>query len=105
MKKRFLELLKGSFLTSGDAVKNWRFILFASVLAVIMISSAHQADRKVHELAKLNDEVLELRSEFVDVRTQVQRIKLESNVMDKVVNRGLIPSVIPPQKIRVASKR
>lgn len=93
--------MKGKFLVSDDSVKNWKFILFASGLAVVMISSAHNADRKVHELAKLNNRVLELRSEFVDVRTKVQQIKLESHITSKVESMGLKPSLNPPKKIKV----
>ncbi|MCM5661478.1 FtsL-like putative cell division protein [Galbibacter mesophilus] len=105
MRKGILDILKGKFLVSEDSFKNWRFILFVSMLAVIMISSAHQADKKVHDLAKLTNEVLELRSEFVDVRTKVQQVRLESNVTAKVVSSGLKPSLIPPKKIRVAHKK
>ena len=105
MKKGILDLLKGRFLVSEDSVKNWRFILFISILAVIMISSAHHADKKVHELARINNEVLELRSEFVDVRTKVQQVKLESNVTSQVAASGLRPSLIPPKKIMVAKKK
>ncbi|MGI9546219.1 MAG: FtsL-like putative cell division protein, partial [Flavobacteriaceae bacterium] len=30
MKKGFLDILKGKFLVSGDAPKNWLFIIYAS---------------------------------------------------------------------------
>jgi len=101
MRKGILDILKGKFLVSEDSIKNWRFILFVSILAVIMISSAHNADRKVHELAKLNNRVLELRSEFVDVRTKVQQVRLESHITSRVESIGLKTSVVPPQKIKV----
>ncbi|WP_224488907.1 FtsL-like putative cell division protein [Robertkochia flava] len=104
MRQRLLDVLRGSFLTSDDAAGNWRFILFASLLAVIMISSAHRADKKVHQLAGLNEEVLELRSEFVDVRTRLQQRKLESSVKQRVEKYGLAPSKTPPKKIKVASQ-
>ncbi|UNY99097.1 S-adenosyl-methyltransferase [Zhouia spongiae] len=104
MKKKIQEILKGEFLVSDDAVKNWKFILFASVLAVVMITSSHNADKKVFALDKLNKEVLELRSEFVDVREQVQQMRLESNVTEKLSKKGLYPSTIAPKKIRVVSK-
>ena len=56
MKKGLVALLKGTFLVSGHAPKNWLFIVFASLLATIMIASSHSADRKVHEIAALNVE-------------------------------------------------
>ena len=105
MKKGFLDILKGKFLVSGDAPKNWLFIIYASSLATIMIASSHSADRKVHQVAALNEEVRELRSEFVDMRSDVQRLKLESTVMSIVEEKGLMPSETPPRKIMVITEQ
>ncbi|UJH68209.1 FtsL-like putative cell division protein [Allomuricauda sp. SCSIO 65647] len=105
MKKGLLDILRGKFLVSDDAPKNWLFLLFASFLAAIMISSSHRADKKVHEIAALNEEVRKLRSEFLDMRRSVQQLKLESSLQNKVADRGLLPSKNPPQKIRVKSER
>ncbi|MDO1512012.1 FtsL-like putative cell division protein [Maribacter confluentis] len=103
MKTGVLDLLKGKFLVSGDSPKNWLFIIFISFLATVMISSSHSADQKVHTIALLNEEVKELRNEFVDMRSDVQQLKLESSITDKIAEIGLFPSETPPQKIRVKS--
>jgi len=50
MKKNIYDILKGKFLISDDSFKNWRVIIFISVLAIIMIASSHSADKKVLEL-------------------------------------------------------
>lgn len=92
-------MLKGKFLVSGDAPKNWTFILFASALATIMIASSHSADRKVHQIAALSEEVRELRSEFVETRARAQRLKLESTIRESVAAAGLLPAETPPVKI------
>ena len=60
MKKGFYDLLKGKFLISDDAFKNWRFIFFISVLMMLMIGSSHRADKKVHRIAQLNNEFKEI---------------------------------------------
>lgn len=101
MKKDIYHILKGKFLISDGAMKNWRMIIFLSVLAIIMIASSHRADKKVHEIAKLNTDVKELRSEFVDTRLQVRRLIMESAVTRKVADQGLKPSLVPPKKIMV----
>ena len=88
-------------MVSGDAPKNWRFLLFASLLAVIMISSSHQADRKVHQIDDLQEEVRGLRSRFFASRQAVQQLKMESSLTVKVAQGGLLPSPHPPQKIIV----
>lgn len=88
---------------SGDAPKNWMFLLFASFLAALMISSSHRADEKVLEIAALNEEVRKLRSEFVEGRSRVQQLKLESTLRNEVAEYGLFPSENPPRKIKVKS--
>lgn len=103
VKKGILDILRGKFLVSGDAPKNWLFIIFASFLAAVMITSSHSADKKVHRIAALNEEVKELRSEFVDARGDVQKLKLESTITKIVEDKGLYPSENPPKKIRVKS--
>ena len=103
MKKGVLDILKGKFLISGDAPKNWLFIIFASFLATVMIASSHSADKKVHQIAAMSEEVKELRSEFVDVRSDVQRLKLESTIVQIVEEKELFPSEAPPRKIRIKS--
>lgn len=104
VKKSIYSILKGTFLISDDSFKNWRMIIFLSFLAVVMIASSHSADKKVHEIARLNNEVKELRSAFVDGRKKLMGIKMESSVLQKMSEKGIKPSVIPPKKIRVKSQ-
>ena len=104
MKKSIYSILRGKFLISDDSFKNWRIIIFISFLAVIMIASSHSADNKVHEIARLTNEVKELRSAFVDGRSKLMRLKMESSIIDKVAEKNIQISEIPPTKIRVASK-
>ena len=98
---KFNDILRGKFLVSDDSFKNWRIIIFISVLALIMIASSHSADKKVYEIARLNNEVKELRSELYDGRTRLMQLKMESSVVKKMKEKGLAPSVIPPTKIIV----
>ena len=54
-------------------------------------------------LAALNEEVKELRSQFVDMRSDVQRLKLESKITEILMTNELYPSETPPKKIKVKS--
>lgn len=101
MKNNFYNILKAKFLVSDDSFKNWRFIIFLSVLALIMIASSHSADKKVHRIAQLNNDVKELKSEYVDVRMTLMQAKLESKIIKAMEKRGLKPSLMPPQKIKI----
>lgn len=98
-------ILRGKFLVEGkEATKNWTFIAFLFLLGVVMITSSHSVDNKVHQIAKLNEEVNELKSQFVDVRSRLQKVKLESSLLDRLRSRGLKQPEKPPQKIKVIVK-
>lgn len=91
-------------MVNDDALKNWRFIVFLSLLALIMIASSHSADRKVHQIAKLSNEVKELKSEYVDIRMKLMQSKMESKIINAMSMRGLAPSETAPQKIKIITK-
>lgn len=97
-------ILKANFLISRDSFANWRFIVFCTVLAIVMIASSHNAERKVHKIAGLNHEVRELKSEFVDVRSALMKLKMESTLTSKMANRGIKPSETPPHKLKIIVK-
>ncbi|MCG2418479.1 S-adenosyl-methyltransferase [Aequorivita sp. F47161] len=101
MKEGFYNIIKGKFLVSDDALKNWHFIIFLSVLALVMISSSHSADKKVHVISKLNAQVKELKSEYVDVRMMLMQSRMESKIIAAMERRGLQPSSNPPKRIRI----
>lgn len=103
-KKSIYDVLKGGFLVRDDSFKNWRFILFIVGLMLVIIASSHSSDKKVMEIAKLNKRIKELRSEFVDTRSNSMKLKLESTIRNKVLDLGLKPSENPPHVIRVISK-
>ena len=103
MKNSLLNIIRGQFLINQDALKTWKFILFLSALAMIMISSAHRVDKKVHKIAALSEEVKQLKSQFVSGRMALMNAKMETKIIKAMGNRGLFPSEVPPKKIVIAS--
>ncbi len=101
MKQTIYDILKGKFLIADDAMKNWRMLMFLSFLAIVMIASSHNAESKVHKIAGLNNEVRELRTQFVDGKTELMRLKMESSIIKKMTQKGLKRPTRPPQKIIV----
>ncbi|GAB5565596.1 MAG: hypothetical protein Wins2KO_26590 [Winogradskyella sp.] len=69
-----------------------------------MIASSHKADEKVHEIARLTNEVKELRSAFVDGRSKLMRLKMESTIINKVAEKEIYISEVPPTKIRIKTQ-
>lgn len=104
MKQGVYSLLKAKFLVSDDALKNWKFIVFLIVLAMIMIANNHWYDAKNYKITELTNKVKELRSEFVDKRSELMKLKMESTVSKKMEERNILPAEVPPTKIIVKQK-
>ncbi|MFV8332368.1 FtsL-like putative cell division protein [Flavobacterium sp. GSP14] len=104
MKNGVYSLLKARFLINDDALKNWRFIVFLILLAIIMIANTQRFEQKVFEITALSNQVKELRSEFIDRRSELMKLKLESTISDKMLQRQIYPSTVPPVKIKVVKE-
>ena len=63
-----------------------------------MIYSAHSVDRKIHNIAQINESVKSLRSEFVNTRAILIKYKMESSV-SRIIKMGIGSSTEPPIKI------
>ena len=99
MIKKLISFLKMEFLIKEDSFKNWRMILFFSILALVMISSGHSADNKIFKIASLNQNIKALKSEFIEQRTFLRDLKMESNIIKKLSGKGLVSSTKQPFKI------
>ena len=105
MKNGVYGILKARFLINDDAVKNWRFIVFLLVLAIIMIANTQRFEQKVFRINELSNQVKELRSEFVDRRSELMKLKMESTVSNKMIEKQIFPSTVPPIKIKIKKEK
>ena len=92
----FLSFLNIDFLINDDSFKNWRMILFISILALLMISSAHNAEDKIFKIAQLNENIKELKAEFVENRAYLMDLKMESKIYHKLNRINIKPANKPP---------
>lgn len=104
MKHGLYGILKARFLLDEDAIKNWRFIVFIIGLAIVMIANTQSYEQKVFRIAELTTEVKELRSEFVDRRSELMKLKMESTVAKQMEARQIVPSTVPTIKIKVVKE-
>ena len=104
MKNEVYGILKARFLVNEDANKNWRFIVFIILLAIIMIGNTNRYEQKIFRITDLTNEVKELRSEFVDRRSELMELKLESTIENKMLAKQIFPSSVPPKKIEVKTE-
>ena len=101
MKTGVYDILKARFLIDDDAIKSWRFIIFLILLAIVMIANTQRFEQKIFKIAELTNQVKELRSEFVDRKSELMKLKMESTVADEMATKQIFPSKVPPTKIKV----
>ena len=90
------------FLINDEAFRNWRMIIYLSILALTMIASGHSADRKIFKIAQLNDKLKMLKSEFIEHRTDLMNLKMETKITKELQPMGIGPAKTPPIKIIIA---
>lgn len=94
------------FYASQLAPKNilatsWNMVLFISFLAILLVYSSHRVDRKVIRISKLNEELKDLRSRHIDMRTSLTGLSKPTKVAEKVKPLGLSSSIEAPFKIEL----
>lgn len=105
MKVGIYDILKARYLVNEDALKHWVFIIYLLVLAMVMIANSHRYEQKSYLIADLNRDVKELRSEFVDKRSELMKLRMESTLSKQLETRGILPSTTPPIKIKVRKEK
>lgn len=105
MKRGIYSLLKAKYLVDEGSMKNWGFIVFLIFIAILMIANTHNYEQKIYTIKELENEVKVLRSEFVDKRSELMELKMESTLARKMHQREIYPSSVPPKKIKVIKEQ
>ena len=94
-------IIRAKYLVEGHSIYNWLFIIYVVLWALILIANNHIYEQKTIDLKNLTEEVKEMRSEFVDRRSELMQLKMESTLSRKMETIGIFPSNVPPKKIKV----
>lgn len=95
----FKSLMSGQFLNRDQAVKGLPFILFMSLLGIFYIANGYQAERLIRQIYKTNNELKELRSEYITNKSDLMYISKQSQLANTTYDLGLKELTSPPKKI------
>jgi hypothetical protein len=79
--------------------KSFWFILFLTLLAVLSIRASHSVDEKVLEISVLKNNLKELEAEYLESKSKLMQLGMESQVLERGKELGLQSSSEPPKKI------
>ena len=97
------EVLNGRFLESEWLKRNRVLLIFIFIMLIINISVRYKSEKVIREVANLEEELKELRSESITVAADLMKISKQSEIIDRVKKSGLglAPSKEPPRKLFV----
>lgn len=95
------QLLDGSLFANEKVVKNLPFILFITGLAIVYIANSSVAERNRRNLARLTEDLKELRYKYISTKSGVMYQSNPSQISEKLRETGIKESTIPPVKIFV----
>lgn len=96
-------VLSGQLLTQDAVVKNLPYLLFLAFIGIIYIANGYMAESSVRKINKTQQEIKELRSEQISIKSELNNTIIESELIKIIAQRnmGLKESMDPPKKIVV----
>lgn len=88
-------------MSGQNTFANWVMAFYVAILTMIVIAISHAYEQKVMYQKQLLEEVKELKSEFVDIRSELMRKKMESTIINNLEDKGIKPTETPATKIEV----
>jgi hypothetical protein len=100
--KSLATVFSGNFLSSDNVVKSLPFIFFLTFLGILYIANGYYAQRTVRDLHTVGNELKQLRSEYITIKSDLNYNSKQSQVAQATVDLEIKESIIPPTKIVVS---
>jgi hypothetical protein len=100
--KSMHSMLDGTFLSRAKFRRALPFILFLMLLGVIYISNIFHVERTKRQIDDLEEELRELRYEYISSRSKLMFKSKPSEIAIKLEETGIRESMVPPRKIMVS---
>jgi len=101
VKRGFLSVISGGFLAGDGAISSLPFLLYLAFLCMLYIGNGYYAHSKLKELDLLDNNITELRTEYIIAKDKLMYLSKESEVNKATGDNGPKEAVIPPAKIVV----
>jgi len=94
-------IFSGNFLSKDSVVSFLPFIFFMTFMGILYIANGYYAEKVVRDLHKTGNDVKELRSEYITIKSDLNYKSKQSQVAQATEGIKIYESTIPPTKIVV----
>jgi cell division protein FtsL len=99
--KSLSNIFSGNFLSKENVMGSLPYIFFLTFLGILYIANGYNAEQTVRNLNKVGNELKELRSEYITIKSDLNYNSKQSQVAQATIELGVKESAIPPKKIVV----
>jgi hypothetical protein len=99
--RSFLNILSGNFLSKDNVIHQLPFMLFLTLIGLGYIANGYLAEKTVREISRINSELKELKSEYINAKSDLMFMSNQSQIVSASATMGLKESTTPPRKIIV----
>ncbi len=102
---RLYSVMDGSFLTKSRIIELLPFFFYLMALALLLIFNSYYAEKKMREKEELRKELTELRIRYINTKSELMYITNQSEIANKLKDKGLTESTVPPRVIEKPKKQ
>ena len=100
-KRSVMSILGGKFLVREEISKQFPFMVYVTVLLMIIITNTYIAEERTRELAKTAKHLNDLQVEYVQVKSEIMEASKQSVLVKRLAGTGLKEAVTPLKRIEV----
>ena len=97
--RSLVSFFSGNFLSKENVTSSVPYIFFLTLLGVLYIANGYNAERTVINLNKVGNELKELRSEYITIKSELNYNSKQSQVAQATIDLDIKESTTPPTKI------
>jgi hypothetical protein len=97
-------VFSGNFLSKDSVVSFLPYLFFLTFIGILYIANGYYAEKVVRDLYKTGNDVKELRSEYITIKSELNYKSKQSQVAQATESIKVYESTIPPTKIVVNEK-
>ena len=100
--KKVMNILGGSFLVSEKFAKQFPFMLYVTILLMVIISNTYIAEERNREIVQNSRLLNDLHVEYIQLKSSIMQASKQSVLARKLSSFGLKEPVEPLKRINIA---